>query len=71
MHIKQATVIPPGTKITVVKSSNSKARSVYSLEREQERKLMAAAEKQVWASQYKQLRANGLSVAEAISLLVK
>jgi type II secretory pathway component PulF len=43
MQIKAQTVIPPGTKITKCPPSEGKGKSVYHMERAQERKLEAQA----------------------------
>lgn len=68
MHIKAQTVLPPGTKITKVASGVGKAKSVYALERAQEKKLEQAAENKVRAHKFAAALKVGFTVEEALKL---
>ena len=69
MHIKPQTVIPPGTKITVCPPNTGTTRSLYSLERAQEKKLERAAEKKAKAEKFAAALKAGHSVQEALELI--
>ncbi len=69
MHIKQSTVIPPGTKITKCPPNTGTTRSLYSLERAQEKKLERAAEKKIKAEKFAAALKAGHSVEQALKLI--
>lgn len=68
MYIKAQTVIPEGFKITKVAPSEGKAKSVYTLLRAEERKLMHQAELKVRAHKFAAALKVGYSAAEALKL---
>lgn len=68
MYIKEPTVIPPGVKITRCPPATGKGRSLRSLYREAERKAEESAEGEKRALRYKEARAAGYSVLEAIKI---
>lgn len=68
MFIKPQTVIPAGTKITKCPLSESKAKSVYSMERAHERKLENAAALKSRAHQFAAALKAGFTVEEALKL---
>ena len=69
MQIKAQTVIPPGTKITKCAPAVGKAKSVYSLERAQERKLEQAGELKTKAQQFAAALKVGFTAEEALKLI--
>lgn len=75
MHIKQQTVIPAGTKITKCPPSEGKGKSVYHMERAQERKLEAQAngttkKENVMAQKLAACMKVGYSLQEALKLVM-
>lgn len=69
MHIKPSTFIPAGTKITKIAPSESKARSVYALERAHEKKLENLTEKKVQAQKFAAALKVGFTAEEALKLI--
>lgn len=69
MHIKPQTVIPPGTKITICPANTGSTRSLYSLERAQEKKLERAAVNKEKAARFAAALKAGHSVQEALELV--
>lgn len=65
MYIKQQTFIPPEVKITRLPPSNKVVRSLYSLEREDERRLERQADKADMTKRFKEAIARGMSIADA------
>lgn len=68
MHIKANTVIPAGFKITKLASSESKAKSVYSLQRAEENKLEKQEATKIRANKFAAALKVGYTVAEALKL---
>jgi hypothetical protein len=69
MHIKPQTVIPPGTKITICPANTGSTRSLYSLERAQEKKLERAAANKERAQAFAAALKEGYSVKEALEMV--
>lgn len=69
MHIKAQTMIPAGTKITKCPPSEGKGKSVYHMERAQERKLEKSAEMKVKAGKFAAALKVGFSAQEALKLV--
>ena len=69
MNIKQPTVLPPGTKIVRIAPSDKKVRSLYSLEKEHERKLEKKAELEEKGKHMAALLKEGWTVLEAMKIL--
>lgn len=69
MYIKPQTVIPPGTKITKIDANVGTARSLYSLERAQEKKLERAAVAKAKAHRFAAALKEGMSVQDALRLV--
>lgn len=65
MHIKQQTVIPPGTKITKLAPGEAKAKSLKSLAQAAEKKLENAGNAELQRQRFQEARAKGMSIAEA------
>jgi DNA-binding PadR family transcriptional regulator len=72
MNIKKQTVIPPDVKVTRLPASDGKARSVYSLEKQQERALAKQAEQERQQKRFKHaFEVLKMSVAEAALYAMK
>ncbi len=71
MHIKPQTVIPAGTKITKCPPSEGKGKSVFHMEKAQERKLEKIAENKVRAQKFAAALKVGFSAEEALKLTEK
>lgn len=69
MHIKAQTIIPAGTKITRVAPGVGKAKSVFSLERAEEKKLEQAASKKIQAQKFAAALKVGFTAQEALKLI--
>lgn len=64
-YIKPQTVIPPDIKITRCPPSVGKGRSIWSLVKEEERRLENQVRQAEYDARYQEARAAGMTVAEA------